>query len=168
MVAKTEILSEPVPLNAWVNDNNPPIEQAYDKGFWDYVEMVRRLVDKFDGTNERVVGTYVVRTPPPEEELQMPAIAFDVGRASVAVRFDFGADASWPREWTVSIKRPSPYLGPVFGLFDQDGEVSSRMTTGFGETWTLPPLRKSPAAFSCELVDEWDVAMLVRLVSYEV
>ncbi len=154
-------------FDAWVSHNNPPSELEYSKGFWDYVEMVRRFVEKFDGTNERVVGTYIVHTPPPVEELQMPAIAFDVGAVTVALKFDFGSDANWPREWTVSIKRPSPYPGPIFALFDEDADLSNQATAGLGDAWTLPSFRKSPAAFTCELDDEWDVATLIRLVSHE-
>lgn len=47
----------------------------------------------------------------------MPAVAL-AGNVLVALTWDFRATPRWPREWTVSVRRPSPYRGPTFGLFD--------------------------------------------------
>lgn len=153
-------------LDIWVAENNPAPELQYGKGFWDYVEMVRRLVEKFEAEDERVLGTYVVHTPPPTEELLMPAVGFVIGDNSLALKFDFGSDAKWPFEWTVSVKRASPYRGPIFGLFD-GGDSPSSQITGFGEEWSLPSYFENQTEFTCLLEDEWDVATLLRLVSYE-
>ena len=48
----------------------------------------------------------------------MPAVALVGDGVTVALKWDFGAACRWPREWTVSVRRRSPYLGPTFGLFD--------------------------------------------------
>jgi hypothetical protein len=155
-------------FDVWVSEHNPDPELEYGKGFWDYVEMLRRLIDKFDAEHARVVGTYVVHTPPPEEELPMPAVAFDVRGVRFALKFDFGATADWPYEWIATVVRRSPYVGPVFGLFEQDHDLSSHASlTGLPRELILGSFRKNPSAFTCRLVDEWDVATLVRLLSHE-
>lgn len=154
-------------FDKWVSDNNPPIQLQYGKGFWDYVETVRRLAAKFEATDERAIGTYIVHTPPPEEELLMPAVAFQVGEVAFGLKYDFGSGTHWPFEWTATVKRPSPYRGPLFHLLDNDTVLSSTPIAGFGTEWTLPPYRTSQAAFTCMLTDEWDVAMLIRMMSHE-
>ncbi len=154
-------------LDAWVSNNNPPPEQEYGKGFWDYVEMLRRLMNKFEAINDRVIGTYTVHTPPPEEKLLMPALAFDLGPITIALKWDFGARSNWPHEWTVSIKRPSTRRERLYQLFDEKLKLSSRSVTGFPPDWVLPCYQKSPAAFTCQLRDEWDVATLVRIMLFE-
>ncbi len=62
-------------FDRWVGENNIPTHFEYGKGWWDYVEVVRRFATKFDIEDVRVVGHYVVHTPPPEEKLPMPAVA---------------------------------------------------------------------------------------------
>ena len=56
-------------FDEWVGENNIPERFEYGKGWWDYVELVRRFASKFDVEEVRVVGHYIVHTPPPEEEL---------------------------------------------------------------------------------------------------
>jgi hypothetical protein len=34
-------------LDRWVNDNNPDEQLQYSKGWWDYIELIRRLMYKF-------------------------------------------------------------------------------------------------------------------------
>ncbi len=80
----------PVPLGHWVNDNNPPAHLQYGKGWWDYVETLRRLVGKFEITHADVVATYSMRTPPPEEELCMPVVRLRTATAELVVKYDFG------------------------------------------------------------------------------
>jgi hypothetical protein len=35
----------PVEFNLWVNEHNSPAHLQYGKGWWDYVETVRRLCE---------------------------------------------------------------------------------------------------------------------------
>ena len=46
----------PMPFNRWVNDNNPAVHLEYGKGWWVYVEILQRLIDKFAIEESRVVG----------------------------------------------------------------------------------------------------------------
>ncbi len=48
----------PTSFNRWINDNNPPAHLEYGKGWWDYVEILQRLLDKFAIEEPEVVGTY--------------------------------------------------------------------------------------------------------------
>jgi len=43
-------------FDRWVGQNNVPARFEYGKGWWDYVEMVRRFASKFDIEDVRVVG----------------------------------------------------------------------------------------------------------------
>jgi len=150
----------------WVAQNNIPEQFAYGKGWWEYVELIRRFAHKFEIADVRVVGHYVVRTPPPEEELPMPAVTLAKTGVEVALKWDFGAPSSWPREWTVSIRRRSPYAGPTFNLFDPSS-IFEGARRGFRIRARLRPVSREPARFTCELVDAWDVATLLRLVLHE-
>jgi hypothetical protein len=35
-------------LDRWVNDNNPDEQLQYSKGWWDYIELIRRLMYKLE------------------------------------------------------------------------------------------------------------------------
>jgi hypothetical protein len=155
-------------LYAWINDNNPSEELEYRKGWWDYVELLQRLATKLDADEVRVVGTYIVDTPPPAEQLTMPAVAFELPHLSFAVRFDFGANPTRDfREWIVSVNRRGPYRGPLFGLIDPDEDLRPLGVSGLGGDWLFGSYRENAARFMCALEDEWDVWALVRLLGHE-
>jgi len=151
----------------WVAENNIPEQFAYGKGWWDYVELIRRFAHKFEVSDVRVVGHYMVETPPPEERLPMPAVTLAKTGVLVALKWDFGTTSSWPREWIVSVRRRSPYAGPTFNLFDPGIDLRREHIEGLGPELVFGPYRENPAEFSCELVDGWDVATLLRLVFHE-
>lgn len=154
-------------FDRWVSDNNIPSTFEYGKGWWDYVELVQRFAHKFDVSDVTVVGHYVVDTPPPEERLPMPAVALVGESVTVAMKWDFGAACRWPREWTVSVRRPSPYLGPTFGLFDPNIDLRRERVDGLNPEYVFGAYRENLSAFTCELDDEWDVATLLRFVFHE-
>ena len=151
-------------FDQWVSQNNLPVGFEYEKGWWDYVELIRRFASKFDVQDVRVIGCYVVHTPPPQEELPMPAVAL-VGRdATVALKWNFGSGRRWPKEWTVSVRSPAPYCGPTLPLFDPAFDLRSDHAEGLAPDFVFPPFQQSAAQFSCELDDEWDVATLLGFV----
>jgi hypothetical protein len=154
-------------FDQWVGENNISSHFEYGKGWWDYVELVRRFASKFDVEDVRVVGHYVVHTPPPEEELPMPAIALTRRGVMAALKYDFGGRARWPKEWTVSVRRPVPYRGPTFGLFDPSVDLRQARVEGLAPDLVFGSHRENQAEFSCELDDEWDVAMLLRVAFFE-
>jgi hypothetical protein len=98
-------------FDKWVGDNNIPESFEYGKGWWDYVELVRRFAARLDTEDVSVIGHYLVDTPPPQEQLPMPAVALSVPGVRFALRFDFGS-WSWKQEdraeWVVSVDRRSP------------------------------------------------------------
>jgi hypothetical protein len=154
-------------FDRWVGQNNIPERYEYGKGWWDYVELIRRFSFKFQAADVRVVGHYVVETPPPEENLPMPAVALAGKGVAVAIKWDFGALCRWPREWTLSVRRQSPYRGPTFGLFDPALDLRAERIDGFAPDWVFGPYRENQSEFTCELDDEWDVATLLRFVFHE-
>jgi hypothetical protein len=40
-------------LDRWVNDNNPDEQLQYSKDWWDYIELIRRLMYKFGAKKRR-------------------------------------------------------------------------------------------------------------------
>jgi hypothetical protein len=149
----------PIPLDQWVNDNNPPAHLEYGKGWWDYIEILRRIAWKFNVDHIDVVGTYVVNTPPPEEELEMPVVRLRTPTVELFVKYDFGA---FPEEWTVSARMSQTHPRSTFGLFDSSRRLDT--LAGFDPSWVYPPYAESPGRFSCELEDEWDLVMFMGLV----
>jgi hypothetical protein len=154
-------------FDRWVGENNIPDAFEYGKGWWDYVELVRRFSSKFELPDVSVAGRYFVHTPPPEEKLPMPAVALTGNGILVALKWDFGAVRRWPREWTVSVRRRSPYRGPTFGLFDPSLDLRQEGVEGFVDGLLFGPHIENPAEFTCEVEDEWDVATLLRFVCYQ-
>lgn len=147
----------------WINDHNPLESLQYRKGFWDYVEFVQLLMQKHEVEKAEVVGTYLMKTPPPVEELLMPVVKVVGRNTTFVVKYDFGV---WPERWTVSVSRKSPYTGGTFGLFDEPADLRSKPVPGFDAEWLYPSFCENPAQFTCELGDEWDVATFFRLMSY--
>jgi hypothetical protein len=156
-------------FDRWVSDNNIPETFEFGKGWWDYVELVRRFAERLGSDEVRVIGHYIVDTPPPCERLPMPAVAITVPGVTFALRFDFG---SWSMkhaeisEWVVSVDRRTPYRGPLFGLFDENLDLRANGVDGLGE-YLFGSYRQDPSRFSCLLRDEWDVATLLRIVAHE-
>jgi hypothetical protein len=146
-------------LDEWVSQNNPSADAEYAKGFWDLVEFARLLEDKFKPTSVFVAGTYVVRTPPPEEELVVPIVGLKFEKATIVLEQDF---ARWPDEWRVGVKLEKLYRGPLLGLFDPSKRVGGNREAV--EELGQLPFAENQRAFTCSVHDEWDVATLVRLM----
>jgi hypothetical protein len=157
-------------LYRWVNDNNPPEDAKFGKGWWDYIETLYRLAALLDAHEASVIATYAVDTPPPQERIMMPAVVLEKPGIAIALRFDFGRNPTRDmREWIVSVERRSPYLGPTFGLFDLDEDLRALPVTGLAqEGWLFGSYRANPARFTCALENEWDLWALLRIVTHEV
>lgn len=154
----------PIDFHRWVSEHNPPEKSEYGKGWWDYVEIIQRLMDTHDIEHAEVVGTYLMKTPPPTEELLMPVVKLEIRTAVFLLKYDFGV---WPDHWTLSTMRSAPYTSPTFGLFDAVTDLRGQTVAGFEPEWLYPPYSESPGKFTCKLSDEWDVAMCIRLMAYE-
>jgi hypothetical protein len=153
-----------------VSENNIPETFEYSKGWWDYVELVRRLAARWDADDVRVIGHYIVDTPPPCESLPMPAVAITLPGVAFALRFDFGSWSLKHREiceWVVSVDRRSPYVGPLFGLFDENEDLRAQAIDGLSPDYLFGSYRQNQARFSCLVRDEWDVSMLLRILAHE-
>ena len=156
-------------FDRWVNDNNIPTSFEYGKGWWDYVELVRRFASYLEADDVRVVGHYHVDTPPPSEQLPMPALAIDTTGVTFALRYDFGSFSLRHdlREWAVSVKRRSPYHGPWFGLIRETEDLRNAGLDGLSPDHVFGPYRENSARFTALLRNEWDVAALMRILAHE-
>ena len=156
-------------FDRWVGDNNIPTSFEYGKGWWDYVELVRRFANHVDADEVHVVGHYHVDTPPPCERLPMPAVAIETRGVRFALRYDFGRFSIRHdlREWAVSVKRRSPYRGPLFGLIREAEDLRNLALDGLSPDHVFGPYRENPAKFTVLLGDEWDVAALMRILAHE-
>jgi hypothetical protein len=85
----------------------------------------------------------------------------------VALKHDFGGLARWPKDWTVSVRRTTPYRGPILGLFDPTIDLRKLRVDGLAPDFVFAPYRDNQAEFSCELEDDWDLATFLRLVLHE-
>jgi hypothetical protein len=65
-------------FDKWVGAHNIPETFEFGKGWWDYVELVRRFAARLNTDDVRVIGHYIVDTPPPCERLPMPAVAISI------------------------------------------------------------------------------------------
>src|SRR5262245_16948136 len=120
-------------FDRWVSENNIPEKFEYSKGWWDYVEFVRRLARRCNADDVRIIGHYIIDTPPPCERLPMPAVAITLPSVAFALRFDFGSWSLKHREiceWVVSVDRRSRYVGPLFGLFDENEDLRAQTIEG--------------------------------------
>jgi hypothetical protein len=133
----------------------------------DYFDFLRKFSAKLDLAEVRVVGHYLIDRPSPAENLPMPAVLLASQRVMVAIKWDFGAASRRLREWTLSIRRQSPYCGPTFGLFDATLDLRGARVEGLMPNWVFGPYGENQAEFSCEVEDEWDVMTLLSLVNHE-
>jgi hypothetical protein len=152
-----------VDFNQWTNDHNPDESVSYRKGWWDYIEIVRRLAGKFDIEDRdiQVVSTYLMKTPPPCEELLMPVLRLKTLNIQFIIKYDFGV---YPEAWTVSVQSRVDFAPTTLGLFDPGRDLRPKAIAGFEQEWIYGPFSESQRQFTCEVQDEWDLACLFRLV----
>lgn len=158
-------------FDRWVTENNIPETFEYSKGWWDYIELVRRLATRCEADDVRVIGHCIIDMPPPCERLPMPAVAITLPGVAFALRYDFGSWSLKHREiceWVVSVDRRLRYVGPLFGLFDENEDLRAQAIDGLSPDYLFGSYRQNQARFSCLVRDEWDVAPLLRILSHEV
>jgi hypothetical protein len=156
-------------FDRWVSANNIPDTFEYAKGWWDYVELVRRFAFRLGTDDVCVLGSYIVDTPPPCERLPMPAVAITTPGVTFALRYDFGSWSLKHREiseWVVSVQRRTPYGGPLFGLIDEIEDLRGQPIDGLGPDHLFGSYRQDRARFSSLVRDEWDVATLMRILAH--
>lgn len=101
-----------VDFNRWVNDHNPAENLSYGKGWWDYIEIIRRLAGKFDIEDRdiQVVSTYLMKTPPPCEELLMPVLRLNTPNIQFTIKYDSG---SMDCQCAIQYGHSANHTGPV-------------------------------------------------------
>jgi hypothetical protein len=151
-------------FDRWVAENNPASHLSYGKGWWDYIELVRRLTHKFELERVEVISTYLMQTPPPYEELLMPVVSLWRRGLRVILAWDFGPLYGG---WCVNMDRGRPIDLPATFL------PAMRPEPGWGRlqtklpAWLYSPYQPNCNKFSCALDDELDLACLLRLLITE-
>lgn len=93
-----------IDFNKWVSENNPAPSANYSKGFWDYIENMRRLSHLLssampgskDVANLSVVGTISYQTPPPTETIRIPVVKLETPRFSANIVWWFSVEGFLP------------------------------------------------------------------------
>jgi hypothetical protein len=79
---------------SWLNENRSKYDgHEYRPGFDAYVDLF--LQNEFDITKISVVGTYVITTPPPCTEMELPIIRLEKDDLVIDVVHDFGIGNGW-------------------------------------------------------------------------
>ncbi len=151
-------------FNKWVNDNNPDSSLSYGKGWWDYIEFIRLICDKFNCSKISVVSTYIMETPPPQEKLLMPVVLLKIKQIQFIMKTDFGV---LPPYWTLSIIRNDDSDFKTYGIFNTKEDLRRPSIPGFCKEWIFPPYSKSHTKFTCRVDDEWDVYALIKIITVD-
>lgn len=151
-----------ISFDKWVNDNNPDNSLSYSKGWWDYIEFIRLLCDKFDCSKIDVVSTYIMETPPPTEKLLMPVVSLEIDQIRFIMKTDFGV---LPPYWTISVIRNDDSDIKTYGIINSEEDLRGTVIPGFYEEWIFPPYSKSHAKFTCRVDDEWEVYALIKIMT---
>tara|TARA_Y100001960_G_scaffold331182_1_gene427371 strand:+ start:2004 stop:2507 length:504 start_codon:yes stop_codon:yes gene_type:complete len=89
-------------LNNWITENHILQEKKnYSKGWWDYIELVRKIESKTNAKIE-VFSEYEIMTPPPSEFLKLPLIKLSYNDADIYIKEDF-SNGGFLDCWMVSV-----------------------------------------------------------------
>jgi len=150
-----------IPFDKWVNDNNPDSSLSYGKGWWDYIEFIRLLNEKFNFSEINVVSTYIMETPPPTEKLLMPIIMLKIKQITFILKYDFSIIAPY---WTVSVIRNNNDHFKKYNIFNEHDDLRDREIQGFKTQWIFPPYCENHSKFTCRVDDEWDMYALIKII----
>jgi hypothetical protein len=88
-------------FNRWVGENNVDPKLNYGKGWWEYIEFVRRISEKLNAT-VFVVDTFQMGTPPPEEVLTMPVFLLETQNHDFYIKESFSYGGFFD-QWLISV-----------------------------------------------------------------
>lgn len=149
-------------FDRWVNDNNPDPKLSYGKGWWDFVEIIRRLAWRLDLKDISTAATFALHTPPPPEVLNSPVVRILTPQYCVYLKEDFG---QFSAPWTLSVERYTQGTIANLALFLADELPDQRSLQGFESDWVFPPFSESETRFTARVEDELDVYAILRLLT---
>ena len=152
-----------LPLYEWVNKNNPLPEKQYGKGRWDTIEFYYRLKDSFPKSKPVVIGTYIIQTPPPCEDLELPTVQLRLPAATVVLQHDFAPLAPY---WTLAVDCQTRAAMDVFGLFEPSATVPDENLRRMPNAWRFGPMSRNPQQFCCQVDDEFHVFTFLWILSH--
>lgn len=129
-------------------------EPGTDPTLRSYCDTIARLMEKFDLDEPEVLAEYELG------DAIFPVVSLQVKSSQLILRYEPGG---WPSTFIVSVDSPTA-IPSLFGLFDPTLDLSDQSIAGMKKDWLFGSYRKNQSRFSCEIEDEWDLAMLVRIL----
>ncbi|MBI38795.1 MAG: hypothetical protein CMF59_04290 [Leptospiraceae bacterium] len=130
------------------------MESSADSAVRQYGAFIQRLTEKFDLDEPQVIAEYSLG------DAVWPLVSVTVKSAHIILRYEPGR---WPASFLVTVESSAP-VPSLFGLFDPTLDLSGESLPDMKPEWLHGPYRSNQSQFSCELEDEWDLAMLVRIL----
>lgn len=164
-IKSRDMIDEPLtPFYQWVNDNNPSEDLSYRKGWWDFVEYIYKLSNLLKPKKVSTIATYMLNTPPPCENIEMPIVLMEFDTASFVLKLDFSRILG--NEWEVCVIRQSNVkIENIEPFFTHNSEVNIRdKFKGIPSEYVSGDYNASQGQFSCCVSDEMDVYAIIKLV----
>lgn len=131
------------------------MEQEQHESLRTYGEWILRWMEKFDLSEPFVLGTYEI------QGRKWPLLRFNIKSSSLLVRYEPGR---WPASFIVSVDSTEA-IPSLFGLFDPTLDLRvGGAPADMDSSCIFGPYKENHCRFSCELEDEWDLAMLIRIL----
>ena len=157
-------------FDEWVSNNNPSEKLSYGKGWWDYIEYIRKLGEMLDTKDINVIDTFEMETPPPSEILSMPVfeIKFTGFKVYLKEHFSF---SGFHDAWVVSVvmkKKQScelnlSSLGLINNLNKKE-KVYPEFMNGFTDKIIFEDYSPELNMFSGSVNDSWDLYALLKVI----
>lgn len=156
------LVAPEIKFERWVNDNNPNHSLSYGKGWWDTVEFFFLLKEQLQIEDMNVVATFILRTPPPTEELLSPIVRLRTDDFIAFLKEDFGDPLIW---WTMSLSIHRDIKQLDLSPFLIQGMPKNRALEGFSPDWLYGPYKQGTQAFTSRLANNYDVYGVLRQIS---
>lgn len=154
-------MMEPINFEKWVNENNPDTSLSYGKGWWDHVEDIRRLAERIEALHIAVISTYIMVTPPPQEELCMPITSLCAKHCRFILKENFGSPFPY---WVISVENPHGRQIEHLEVFLTSEHVTQKHLVGFHKAWIYPSYQESSQKFTCLVDTIWDVYGVLKFI----
>lgn len=105
-----------VEFNQWVNDNNIDRKHPYSKGWWEHIDLIRRLAHHLGSDVQFVEGGLHITTPPPQTPMTLPVVRMEFGHAHATIAW-FLSYSGFAPEYLVMFSGPCPKQPQAYQTF---------------------------------------------------
>lgn len=163
-------------LDNWVSNNNINQDKKnYSKGWWDYIEILRKIESKTNPAMS-VLAEYEIMTPPPSEFLKLPLIELSYGKVKLYIREDF-SNGGFFDEWIVSVESKEEIIGIEKYINDIKSKEElvdlgfkshfyQKLTKDFMENNILfDKYQNNKKRFTFTVEDEYDLFTIINIIT---